>query len=243
MPLRRGSGHNKRQRMAADHPRCSWFERLAAAADAGRVVKVRRTRSSTTTVPDPERQVALKDRGVSLGFLREVFGGASSAVGALTPGRLVHGRNTTGPPDDWLRWDPQADPLSIRTLTERTGLSLVETAMQAAASSASSAPRTPTGGGPAATEALDDPFDLLGDDNGFPFFGPATDFVSYTWHGITCGDLFAALVAEAESEDSGGPATSIGARYYWIDIFAVAQNHTPQHDLYDIEMLFGPLFF
>ena len=57
------------------------------------------------------------------------------------------------------------------------------------------------------------------------FFGPATDFVSYSWHGINCGQLLEALsstVSEGEPEEQ---------RFFWIDIFAVAQNETPKEDL------------
>ena len=42
-------------------------------------------------------RLQLAERGVSLGFLRLVLGGR----GELTPGQLVHGCHTKGPPDDW----------------------------------------------------------------------------------------------------------------------------------------------
>jgi len=169
--------------------------------------------------------LALADRGVSLAFLREVFGAGGEAAG-LTPGRLVHGRNTHGPPDDWRDWDPQADPHSIRALTEHSGLSLVETAVLASSANtgpASAAHLMTAPGTPGVTGE--------GKAGGARFVGPATEFVSYTWHGMTCGDLLATLEAEAENPPPGSGHAAAEERFYWIDIFAVAQNDTPQHDL------------
>ena len=205
-----------------------FFDRLAAAAAAGpdpAAPQRKRTRSASAlqTPSTAAPAVALTDRGVSLGFLSEAFG-LRSGNEPLTPGQLVHGRNTGGPPDDWRCWDPEADPRSIRALTERSGLSLVETALQLAGR---------------------DPL-LCCDGAGRPWFGPATDFVSYTWHGMNCGQLLAALDSDAGCPGSGpgspgragGPTRGggeqqeqPGGRFYWLDICAVAQNNTPPQDL------------
>jgi hypothetical protein len=64
-------------------------------------------------------RLELQDRGVSLAFLAEISG--DPAIRALTPGELVHGTDTGG---QWERYNPSTDPLSVRALTERTGLSL-----------------------------------------------------------------------------------------------------------------------
>lgn len=95
----------------------------------------------------------LRDRGVSLIFLTEIFG--DPAVRSLTPGELVHGINSGG---RWEQWDPALDPRSIRGLTEKSGLSLIETALVLA-------------------ECANDP-DLLGCAEN-AYFGKPTDFVSY----------------------------------------------------------------
>jgi hypothetical protein len=47
-----------------------------------------------------------------------------------------------------------------------------------------------------------------------------------SWHGITCGELLASLSSVAQQ-----PAGDEGEAFFWIDIFAVAQNNTPHDDL------------
>ena len=51
-------------------------------------------------------------------------------------------------------------------------------------------------------------------------FGQATDFLSYTWHGTTCGALLRAI----QGLDDGSQR-----RYWWIDVLAVAQNRATPH--------------
>ena len=95
----------------------------------------------------------LRDRGASLTFLTEIFGDPS--IRSLTPGELVHGTNSGG---RWEQWDPAIDPLSIRALTEKGRLSLIETAVVLA------------------DRANDS--DLLGSTEN-AYFGKPTHFVSY----------------------------------------------------------------
>eukprot|EP01051_Picozoa_sp_SAG22_P002302 SAG22_NODE_101_length_20519_cov_15.588002_18_plen_541_part_00 len=152
-------------------------------------------------------RLTLPDRGVSLQFLAAVLGPASGRAD-ITPGQLVHGRSTAGPPDDWTQFDAQADPHSIRALTAHSGTSLVETASAVFACTGS-------------TKGLSD-----------AYFGPATDFISYTWHDITCGELFAAIsTVVAPPPDLAAAAGDAAPRYFWLDILAVAQNETPAEDL------------
>eukprot|EP01046_Picozoa_sp_COSAG06_P045620 COSAG06_NODE_6334_length_2979_cov_6.013194_4_plen_605_part_00 len=145
----------------------------------------------------------LNTRGVSPAFLDDLLGAdGASVVGRLTPGQLVHGQNTkAGDPDAWRHWAEGADPLCVRSLTLEGGLSLVETFINTA-------------------EAVGDER-LTQSSDGSPYFGDATDFVSYTWHGTTCGELWDSLKTRAMCDD--GP-TGVDGLLHWIDIFAVAQN-------------------
>jgi hypothetical protein len=100
-------------------------------------------------------RLELRDRGVSLTFLAEISG--DPTIRSLTPGELVHGTNTEG---QWERYDPATDPLSVRALTEKTGLSLIETAV-------------------ALADRAKDPALLECTQHGHPYFGKPTHFVSY----------------------------------------------------------------
>ena len=60
-------------------------------------------------------RLPLEGRGVTPGFLREIL--EATGRDGLTPGQLVHGRHTRGPPDAWREFDAARDPLSIRALT------------------------------------------------------------------------------------------------------------------------------
>ena len=140
--------------------------------------------------------------GASANLRRAAAGEAAAAAAAaeeMTPGQLVHGRHTSGPPDDWREFDPARDPGSIRAATLQHSLSLVEVAILAASVDSNLADFS-------------------------EFFGPATDFVSYSWHGTTCGELWASL--KSRTQETWGPST-----FFWVDIFAVAQNDTQPCDL------------
>ena len=92
-------------------------------------------------------------------------------------------------------------PWCVRALAAATTTrSLVETILRAAALSGD-----PT---------------LARDARGAPYFGRADVFVSYFW-AAPLSELLAAL------DDGGGAST--GARFFWVDIFAVGQcKHTPE---------------
>ena len=145
-------------------------------------------RQSTPRLP-------LEDRGVTPAFLRKIL--EATGGDRLAPGQLVHGRHTRGPPDDWREFDAARDPLSIRALTISSGLSLVETATIAA-------------------REVGDASLVTDEASGKHFFGAATDFISYTWHGISFQELCECLLAQDGSTDS--PAS------LWVDVFAVTQH-------------------
>ena len=66
---------------------------------------------------------------------------------------------------------------------------------------------------------------LARDARGAPYFGRADVFVSYFW-AAPLSELLAAL------DDGGGAST--GARFFWVDIFAVGQcKHTPAAAAYN----------
>ena len=150
----------------------------------------------------------LHARGVSAAFLDDLLGtDGASVVGRLTPGQFVHGCTTeAGDADAWKYWKEGADPLCVRSVTLRSRLSLVETLIDAA-------------------EAVGDTR-LTHASDGSPYFGIATDFVSYTWHGTTCGELWHSLKTRAACEDGPG----VDGVFYWIDVFAVAQNMGSHND-------------
>lgn len=144
----------------------SFRERLAAAIAAHAPTpsqptptrsKAGPTRASASAAASEVPRSALETRGVSLPFLMDVLGQGST----LTPGQLVHGDNTTGPPDDWRAFDAAADPYSLRALTAGSLLSVVETAAAVAA------------------EMEGDEAKELIEMDGLPLFGTPTHFVSY----------------------------------------------------------------
>ena len=69
-------------------------------------------RLAAATAAPPTSRVPLERRAVSAAFLTELFGAdGRSADGPVTPGQLVHGRHTQGPPNDWQEYDATRDPL------------------------------------------------------------------------------------------------------------------------------------
>jgi hypothetical protein len=155
-----------------------------------------------------DRSRPLARRGVSAAFLDDLMGpDGTSACGLLTPGQLVHGRNTAaGDGDAWRRWKDGADPLCARSLTLESGVSLVEAFIDAAEASGDER--------------------LTHSAGGAPYFGDVTDFVSYTWHSMSCGELWQCLKTRAARDD----ATGLDGVFHWIDIFAVAQNAGPKNE-------------
>ena len=147
-------------------------------------------------------RLLLARRSVSAAFLDDLLGpDGQGAVGQLTPGQLVHGQNTVaGDTDAWHHWREGADPCCIRSLTHRSGLSLVETLIKTADAT----------GDRRLTHSADGP----------PYFGDVADFVSYTWHGTSCGELWRTLKTRAMCDDP----TGVDELFHWIDVFAVAQN-------------------
>ena len=66
-----------------------------------------------------------------------------------------------------------------------------------------------------------------------PYFGPSTIFISYGWHGAIVAEQIESLLDQTEPKDDD---------YFWIDIFAVAQNQTTKleksnnkNDVYSFE--------
>ena len=169
------------------------------------------------------RRVPVHARAVSIDFLNDVL---IDNLSECSPGQIVHGKHTCGPPDDWRSFAMDQDPQCIRGLTRDVGgLSFVETLM------------------------------LLGevcDDNSFthsptgaPYFGDVDIFCSYGWHGTRLGDMRQAIEFFAsqqqqqqqqqqkqqqhhhlqyyQQEQQDSPT------YFWIDIFAIAQNRDTPH--------------
>ncbi|KAK3275257.1 hypothetical protein CYMTET_16603 [Cymbomonas tetramitiformis] len=177
---------------------------------AGLLEKLREVASTLSVAPDVAR-LPCSDRGVSLTFLRKCL---RSCGEQASPGQVVHGAHTQGPPDDWKLFDARADPLCIRALTLGTGRSLVETMVLAAQLTGDSS--------------------FLQNDTGDMFFGPAGTFVSYGWHGTCLSELCSALELLSEQDSEDRPAQAVSERpaqathFWWIDIFAVAQNQTEE---------------
>ena len=173
--------------------------------------------AATTPAVTHASRIPLEKRAVSASFLTELFGADGlSADGCITPGQLVHGRHARGPCD----FDAERDPLCIRSLTLKHDLSLIETCVHVALAS----------GDARLTHASD----------GTPFFGLATDFVSYSWHCTSCGELWTSLqTADADvaattmENDQARPSPKPGHRFYWIDMFAVTQ-HKGSHQAADL---------
>ena len=89
------------------------------------------------------------ERGVSRAFLADLAQ-ALLEHDTITTGQLVWGN--TGPSDQLL---PQASPLCVASLTQASGVSLVETMVHAG---------------------------VVASESGQPYFGTAQCFVSYGWH-------------------------------------------------------------
>ena len=109
----------------------------------------------------------------------------------ISPGQLIWGKGTPGP-RNFEHHDPKSHPLSLAALTKSTGLSFVELCILCG---------------------------LTQDVEGRPFFGNASTFVSYGWHGTKTDEQIASLLAQTRED----PSTTT---FYWFDIFAVAQNQT-----------------
>ena len=190
-----------------------------------------------------ERIVPVHQRAVTTSFLQRFI---SPKLAAMSPGQLVHGVHTNGPPDDWKHFDIHIDPTCIRGLTTNsTGLSLVETMLLLAKVTGNT---------------------IFSHDQttGEPYFGNVDIFVSYGWHGTSLGDLEEAILffsAQEESENIQSskntksskktklPQSSKNTKsskktklpqniksskntkstFFWIDVFAIAQNRdTPE---------------
>jgi len=123
-------------------------------------------------------RVPCHERGVGLAFLEAM---AREVPLGTTPGQLVHGSHTTGPPDDWQDFDLSQDALCFRAVTLCTGRSLVET-LQIASQLSGDSSFTHTPGG-------------------LPYFGPAQSFVSYGWHGTLISELHDAMSSVRSSAD------------------------------------------
>ena len=63
-------------------------------------------------------RVPCHERGVGLAFLEAM---AREVPLGTTPGQLVHGSHTTGPPDDWQDFDLSQDALCFRAVALCTG--------------------------------------------------------------------------------------------------------------------------
>ena len=112
-------------------------------------------------------------------------------------------------------FDSKSDPLSLAAITKRTALSFVETSIQHLSN-----------------EGDDDHVDVT------DYFGSSTIFVSYGWHGAIVSEQIESLLEEFSGVGDGDDTT----HYFWIDIFAVAQNQTTpvekennQNDVYSFE--------
>ena len=154
----------------------------------------RAVHAHTFDLDDNHTRSKVYHRGVSRSFLRDLLSDLRAGLRiSLTPGQLVWGSATVGP-RNYLQFDPFADPHSLAAITQPTSLSFVETAVLA--------------------EQDHSTFD------GSPFFGPATVFVSYGWHGAIVAEQIESLLAQTN------PGNASNQDFFWIDIFAVAQNQT-----------------
>ena len=128
---------------------------------------------------------------------------------------MVHGNHTEGPPNDWKDFDMEKDAKCLRGLTrDSSGLSLVETAILLGKI---------TGNKEFTTNK----------DTGEDYFGTVDIFISYGWHGTSLGNLKQAIeffqVSKQEDVKHNNSGCSNIPQYFWIDIFAIAQNRdTPE---------------
>ena len=161
-------------------------------------------------------RVSSEDRALSWAFIQEWQEGLKSATAAIHHGDSDHGGSEATPSlnsymivgdkdlnDEWQgnfgRDSTCCLPWCIRALTRSTTLSLVETLILA--------------------YELTNDRRFISDQNGRPYFGRATHFVSYFW-AAPFSNLIGALAAEGAGElevKGGDPA------FFWIDIFSVAQ--------------------
>ncbi len=152
-------------------------------------------------------RVPIVDRAMSWPFLLDVYESLAAYVGddqmrELNSYQIVGDKDLTGAWQGDFGKDPSVcRPWCVRALAAATTTrSLVETFLRAAALS----------GDPKLTRDARDA----------PYFGRADVFVSYFW-AAPLSELLKAL------DDGGGAST--GARFFWVDLFAVGQcKHTPE---------------
>ena len=157
-------------------------------------------------------RVPVEDRAMSWQFLVDVHASFAAYVGedqmrTLNSYQIVGDKDLAGAWQGNFGKDPSVClKWCVRTLAAATTTrSLVETILRAAALSGD-----PT---------------LARDARGAPYFGRADVFVSYFW-AAPLSELLAAL------DDGGGAST--GARFFWVDIFAVGQcKHTREAAAYN----------
>ena len=82
--------------------------------------------------PEEENRVPINQRGVTLAFLRR-FVRELTAVGRahVDAGQCLNGEHTTSSDTDWKEFDRSRDTFSGKACTLHTGLSIVETMMEA----------------------------------------------------------------------------------------------------------------
>eukprot|EP00946_MAST-07B_sp_MAST-7B-sp1_P000735 g735.t1 len=180
----------------------SLLQRVAAAVEdpetqlaVGALLESRRGASSDELGGE---RVPVYERAVSVHFLRDFL----VCLGKLSPGQIVHGKHTHGSPDDWKHFDMDQDPHCIRGITrDICGLSFVETLML--------------------LDKVSGEENFTHSQTGEPYFGSVDIFCSYGWHGTRLDDLKNAVafyLSQHDDSDASAPT------YFWIDIFAVAQN-------------------
>ena len=151
-----------------------------------------------------KRIVSVPERAVTTSFLKHFI---SPDLCVQSPGQLVHGSNTNGPPDDWKHFDINKDPTCIRGLTTNsTGLSIIETMLLLA-------------------KVTNDNIFSHDPLTGEPYFGKVDIFVSYGWHGTAIGDLQKSIIFFEKSRQQRPKKNKKNkSMYFWIDVFAIAQN-------------------
>ena len=180
-------------------------------ATLSRLGRDRHPHSDTAAVTAPEEpdRVPMLQRGVTLTFVNRIVRELEAlGRGDVDCGQLLNGVHTTSSATDWREFDRSRDAFCLKACCLHTGLSFVETCIQAG--------------------LTHDP------DTGEAYFGEIKTFVSYTWRSDPSGPkTITVRNLKVAVEDTPGVATdAICATYIELlrlqssDIVAALMNAT-----------------
>eukprot|EP00912_Choanoflagellata_sp_UC4_P000422 UC4_evm1s261 len=158
---------------------------------------IHRLQAWTKTLPsdysvDIKKRVPTRHRAVSLNFLRDLYQELKDLNrNQFSSNELVDGKDNSG-----------NDPICIRALTRKTGVSLVESFILAGI-----------------TKSKQD---------GSKYFGTTTAFLSYSW-GMSEFDTTMELIEDAQKKLVEDEEIEEYGIFVWVDILAVSQNKDTSH--------------